>query len=469
MARKEAPMRIGMITQELNVIRFKGWTDTELGYVVSGDAYNIGVTLAKKLFDKGIGVAEWHCIIHDKDTHSVWSEQLKSYVVQPKLRHFHFAFQLYVNKQEKIYGAMLSKIADTVGIESQYIEKGGRGSYAWDNMLSYLCHIKYTDKHQYPCTSVMSGGLSKDGVPLYRMYTEIYAERRADWERGRASVTVKRASADIDMLEEQILLGSITRNQVLLTDAFYEVYARNKRRCDDAFATYQERKIAKTIAAMEAGQFRLSVFYITGRSHSGKSRFTDVLVKSMQKRAMEELGQHWTVCSCAASNPVDDYDGSEILVMDDLRGAAMTASDWLKLLDPDRVNVSSARYRNKRVACRVVIINSERDVLDFFYYVKGSGGGNRAESIDQFFRRILAHVCVYRVPDDVDTRRVVIGEMQETAPYHVKEPSGRYSNGSSSIMTLHHDFSANKCDMSYEDAILRLTDLTISRNMGIEQ
>ncbi len=35
----------------------------------------------------------------------------------------------------------------------------------------------------------------------------------------------------------------------------------------------------------------------------------------------------------ASSNPFDEYLGEEIIKMD-LRGMAMTASDWLQLMDP---------------------------------------------------------------------------------------------------------------------------------------
>lgn len=139
--------------------------------------------------------------------------------------------------------------------------------------------------------------------------------------------------------------------------------------------------------------------------------------------------------------------------MDDLRGMAMTASDWLKLLDPDRANVGSARYHNRQIACRAVIINSERDVLDFFYFVKGSG--DRSEAMDQFFRRILARVIVYRVGD---VRRLRIGHMQETAPYEAQEP------GKVTQMTLHHDFGANEMDVDYETALQHLSDLVMLRN-----
>ena len=252
-----------------------------------------------------------------------------------------------------------------------------------------------------------------------------------------------------------ILTGEICRNQILLTDELYDIYARNKRRCDDALDTYAQRKIAKTVQAMENGKFKLSVFFITGKSHSGKSMFTDALVKHVTKEAETELGEQWSVCSVAASNPFDEYMGEEILVMDDLRGMALTASDWLKLLDPDRSPRVSARYRNKQMACRVIIINSEKDILDFFYYVKGAGGGDRGEAMDQFYRRIMARVMVYRVPD-TDIRRIETGHMQEVDEY-------KKTIGDKTVF-MHHDFNKDVEDTDYDEAITKLSETIMARN-----
>lgn len=267
------------------------------------------------------------------------------------------------------------------------------------------------------------------------------------------------------MLEELILTGQVVKNQILLTDEYFDIYARNKRRCDDAFDTYAQKKIARTIQAMENGEFKVSVFFITGASHSGKSVFTDNLVKQIQKDIKAEMGVDWSVCSVASNNPFDEYLGEEILVMDDLRGMSLTPSDWLKLLDPDRISTGSARYRNKKMACRVIVINSEKDVLEFFYYLKGNGGGDaKAEALDQFFRRILARVKVYRVPNDMDIRRIEVGHMQETNRYLARVPGTSNHYGECVQVALHHDFNKDLQDMDYTDAQEYISAMVVDRN-----
>lgn len=465
MARKEATLTTCMITQQLDLSLYKTWTDEEIKAIQNADARAIGRVLCKRLYAAGMTAIEVHTIIHNKDVREVWDTATNNYVIEPKPAHFHAVVKFWRDDKGHIYGGTLSAIAAAIGFEPQYIEKPKRGKYAYDNMLSYLIHIKYPDKAQYEPTEVATVGGSdqQTGKDLYTPYMEYYKVNKKAWEAGKAKKIAEQARIDIDGLEERILTGEICRNQILLTDEYYAIYARYKRRCDDALDTYAQRKIAKTIQAMENGDFKVSVIFVTGRSHSGKSVFTDNLVKSVQKKAKAKFGVDWDVCSCAASNPFDEYNGEEILVMDDLRGVALSASDWLKLLDPDRINVGSARYRNRKIACRTIIINSEKDVFEFFYYLKGSGGGNRSEAMDQFIRRIMARVRVYRVPDGMDTREVTIGKMEEIENgYKVSVPG---SHGFTEDLHLHHMFNEeHHHNMTYEDALEHVSDIIIDNN-----
>jgi hypothetical protein len=462
MARTEATLSACMITQQLDVANFT-WSDEELEAITHRDAFAIATNIALRLYQNGMMAQEAYCIIHDKDTRIVHDDATGTDVIEQKASHFHclIKFMRDPENPKTLWGGTLSQISLATGIQENYIEKPKRGKNAYDNMLAYLIHIKYPEKFQYDPHLVHSTGAIMKGVKQYREYMEYYNERKNDWIAGRAKIKVQQAKLSIDAIEEDILMGYITKEQILLSDNLYSVYARNKRRCDDAFDTFAQRKIARACRAMELGLFKTSVFYITGKSHAGKSHFTDGFVKKLQQDAKNILHEDWTVCSVASSNPLDDYDGSEILVMDDLRGIAMTASDWLKLLDPDRSSIVSARYHNKKIACRAIVINSEKDVREFFYYMKSAGGGDRSEALDQFYRRILAYIRVYRVPDDAEMRRVRIGQMQEVDPYRVPEP------GCATSLQLHHDFNKDVQDMSCEDAQACLSELVILRDKRV--
>lgn len=440
--KKLAKLRGCEIVQYLDKDYFK-WLPDDLKCIEQGDRETILRTIGRKLQHNGIEPFEMHIIIHDKDVRNKWDDSACEYVLEKKKPHFHLLIKF---KEDK--GGTLQDISTAIGIEPQYIGKFKRGSYAYINALAYLIHIKHTDKYQYSPDEVFSLG-----IPGYMPYKDYYKSYKEEWEKGRASVTVKRAKENIDSLEEKILLGEIKRNQIFLTDEYYSIYAHNKRRCDDAFDAYAERKIMKTIKAMERGDFIQSVFYITGKSGSGKSHFTDAFVKAIIEHRKETTGEDWEVCSVAPTNPFDDYQGEEILVMDDLRGMSLSASDWLKLLDPQRISTNSARYRNKRMACRVIVINSERDVLDFFYYLKGTAG-DKSEALDQFIRRIMAKVQVIKSDGD-ETRKISIGYSERKEPYLIDCPDPAKED-----LKLSYGFrtSTDTTEMKYDDAIEKLVE-----------
>lgn len=431
MAREEADLKCCSITQGLQP-KYWDWTDDELKAISSSDVEAITAVIKKRLEDGGCEIDEMYAIIHDKDTHMKWDEPSSQYVIERKADHIHCDVKF-------TKGATKSSIVTMLGLEPQFVEKAGRGKYAYDNMLSYLIHIKYPDKYQYEPNEVLT--------VCGRPYTEIYRERKPEWEKGRAKIEAEKNKADIDWLESMILEGQVTISQVMLTDEYYKVYSRNKRRCDDAFDTYGTRRVYRTMQALENGEFKLSVFFFVGESGSGKTRSAKMFIDRLIK-ASADKGDAWRLCSTASSNPMDDYHGEEILFMDDLRGVAMSASDWLKLLDPYNNSPASARYHNKIAACRVIVITSTKEPVDFFYYCKQMGGGNRSEALDQFMRRIESKVHVIKA-DDFKYTEARISNSEKTAPQYVPKDS--------ELLVMTYGF-PNEYHMLMTDAIDDLVD-----------
>ena len=104
----------------------------------------------------------------------------------------------------------------------------------------------------------------------------------------------------------------------------------------------------------------MTVFFITGQAGAGKTRFSKRFVDAIADYSEQGGGDRWRICQTAATNPLDDYTGEEILFMDDVRGGSLSASDWLKLLDPYNISPGSARYHNKLPACRCIVITSSK-------------------------------------------------------------------------------------------------------------
>lgn len=364
--------------------------------------------------NNGWEVEEAYGIIHNKDTREVWSETLMRLVIEVKACHIHASFKF---KKGANKGANIDSIARVLGLEPQYIEKPKPGRYSWDNQLAYLVHAKDNDKYQYnpDCVATLRG----------RNYRAIYEESIEKWRKGGLKKEKKQSKEDIDWFENMILRGKITRSQVLLTDEYYKLYAMYKGRIDDAFEVYAQRKMYKALESLQNGEFKTSVIYITGKAGAGKTRFANSLAQDLITKAKNEKGEDWTICQTASTNPVDDYQGEEILIMDDVRGTTMRADDWLKLLDPYNISPSSARYRNKVVVARVIIITATISPVEFFYYSKGVGMGSmQREAVDQFIRRLMSYLHVIDFDDIVHVKPRKIDS---------SEPRKKYFIGSDSV------------------------------------
>lgn len=344
----------------------------------------------------GWEIEEAYSIIHNKDIQEKFDTKIMEMVLIPKEPHIHASFKF---KKGKNQGATLQKIAEILGLEPQFIEKPKAGRYSWDNQIAYLIHAKDEEKHQYKPEEVYTAK-GKD-------YIEIYHESIEKWRRGAVKKSNKKAKEDIDWLEDKVLKGEILRPQILLTDDYFRIYSQNKRRLDDAFELYGQRKMYQAIRKLENGEFKIKVYYITGKAGSGKTVLANQLIEKVKTEAKEKYNETWTVCKTASTNPVDDYNGEEILLMDDVRGSTMRADDWLKLLDPYNFTPSSARYRNKIVASRVIFITATISPIEFFYYSKGVGSGNaQAEAVDQFLRRLMAIIEVIDI-DEIKVHRSI--------------------------------------------------------------
>lgn len=362
------------------------WFVTDPAFFISlnnKDLKGITDVLLRLLVARGWQVEECYSIIHDEDVRNKWDENIQAMTTAYKDPHIHMAvkFKAKANK-----GATIGEIARVLGVEAQYVERPKAGRYSWDNQLAYLVHAKDVDKHAYKPEAVYTA-LGKD-------YVGVYHESFKRWEKGAARKANKESKIDVDWLERKILEGEVFRPQVFLTDEYYYIYAANKRRIDDAFDAYGQRKMYKAVKALQNGEFDVKVYYVMGKPGSGKTLFANGLIDKALSEA-EKRGERWQVCKTASTNPVDDYNGEEILLMDDVRGTTMRADDWLKLLDPHNISPSSARYHNKVIASKVIIITATMQPYEFFYYSKGVGSGQaQEEAVDQFLRRLAGIVEV---------------------------------------------------------------------------
>ncbi|MBD3949429.1 AAA family ATPase [Tuanshanicoccus lijuaniae] len=369
MAKKEANLTTIVIVQQL---KEEYWLSSDYVEAIQqakkGNCRTLLEIIVKKLEENNIIVSEAYIIKHDKDKVSVWNSEKLTIIVEDKAEHVHVLL-----KFEK--GASLNKIAVAIEVETQYLEKLKSGRYGYDNCLAYLVHAKDETKHQYQPEEVTT--LRGED------YTSIYHRSMENWVKGRATKKAKETSYSIDWLVEQILAGQITKTNILLTDEFYSIYGQHKRKINEALDSAGERKSYQTIAELEAGKFKKTTFFINARSGAGKTQYGKKLIRLLQEIALK-FGQKWDFCVTASTNAFDEYNGQDILFLDDMKGESLMVSDWLKLLDPYMISPISARYHNKMGSAKVIIITNTQEPVDFFEHAKGIF----REDIGQFVRRI---------------------------------------------------------------------------------
>lgn len=393
-------------------------------------------------------VLEAYGILHNRDTITTDDGS-----VQQKHAHVHMVF--------KFAGRMtIPEIAKRAGVAQQFVEKPKRGRYAYDNMLAYLVHAKDENKYQYDPAQVMTFA----GID----YKEIAASHAHQWEQGRAVKKKAARKDDLQWMIEQILDGKLTREQILLTDSYMRVYADHKSKIDDALSVYGASRAAQLAEAIESGRVCTTFYFVTGTTGRGKTS----LIALPICHALQAIYPHWRYVSLTSKNPFDEYHGEEIIIMDDFRGEEMSASEWLRLLDPYHASPAPARYKNKAaVAPLAIIITSSKSFEEFFWSVNGKGSD---EAMGQFIRRLntmgmfdgMGTVMAFH-PVHYDTAR----NLQFLRHWRGWSPrEGRYVSGSQyEYYESEYALEPATCSMPVSEFVRMLTMIIAMRAARFEQ
>lgn len=177
------------------------WTVQEQQALLSNDCALVGQVILNRFKANGIDLETAYIITHDKDEHVIWDEYQNCYKSTFTSHHVHF-----VGKFKKDDAMPIEKIAEIIGVEENYIVRPKAGRHSYDNMLSYLIHIKYPEKHQYraDCVVTLTGP----------DYMKIYSESRRAWMRGRAEKVIADAIPTYKELKVMISEGSITEEEL---------------------------------------------------------------------------------------------------------------------------------------------------------------------------------------------------------------------------------------------------------------
>lgn len=276
-------------------------------------------------------IKSYAMIIHDKDVLDSW---------EPKKKHFHIVMT-FSN------ATTIGAVAKGLKVEPQYVNKI-RATVK--SAMLYLVHRNDIEKYQYPEDDVIASFDYKEYVDWCKpkVKRDSIAERIANWEIKQYNIY-----------------------EYVSCDEF----AKNKPYYDKCFI-YRQNKLKKMDRQLEC-------LFITGASHTGKTSFAKMLANAKW---------YSTYISSGGKNPLDNYEGQECIILDDLRDNTYEFSDILKLTDNNTDSLVGCRFYNKSIAeCKLLIATSVQDIHDFYKH-----STNEKESQVQLFRRFKNYMIMYK-------------------------------------------------------------------------
>ena len=101
----------------------------------------------------------------------------------------------------------------------------------------------------------------------------------------------------------------------------------------------------------------IKVIMFTGDTGTGKTTYAKHICDN----------QHKTYCVSSSSNdPMQDYKGEDVLILDDIRDSTFKFSDLLKVLDNHTNSTVASRYNNKAFIGDTIIITSAVPLMKWY-------------------------------------------------------------------------------------------------------
>lgn len=310
-------------------------------------------------------IEKFALIIHDKDVNEIGLSVAK---------HVHV---VVVFRNDTIY----KNAGSALGIPEQDFQKikakrqyGERKVSDVGGALLYLTHRNAPDKHQYDDSDV----IASDGW---------------DWKKQRDQSAKSRLADSLGKILDLIKEGIITESNVTQIVGM-DVYVENAQKIELAFKYQEKAKLMKHDRNM-------TVIYIQGEKGSGKT--------TLAKDFCERKGLSYHITG-GGNDPFEGYAKQEAIIIDDARPEMFEPEEWLKILDNNTASLARARYHNKMLNAKFIILTSTQNLMNFFNCYPN-------EDPKQLYRRIKMWMIVSKHFIDVYEYKAIEGHYSKVMTY----------------------------------------------------
>lgn len=197
--------------------------------------------------------------------------------------------------------------------------------------IQYLVHLNDSSKQQYPWSDIHTN--CKDMTP-YMIKSD------SNQEVALANVIMQ-----------------IDRGEIREYNQFeripIELWAKHRSRIENSLTYYREKVYMDKDRLIE-------VWFFSGATGTGKTTFAKYVCKERKL----------SYCISSSSNdPLQDYKGEDVLILDDLRDDSFKFVDLLKILDNHTRSTSRSRYHNKAFIGELIIITSAKPLSDWYFEI----------------------------------------------------------------------------------------------------